>query len=132
MNRRYLLTSVLASCASITGCQPSNKELFELRSQCHTLAEREQEKRGLAGAIFTSHYDVAKNRCYVREVRVVVPTGYSEVNLMDAQSGMPLAILFQTLNKDGTVNVIQSMIGTTSVSSKEAGEYIDMMMGEDK
>jgi len=111
MQRIILLASLLAGGAALAACQqsgPTQKELFELRSQCAAFADaalKENRKQFEGGQVpnaatwidYKSHYDAARNRCFLRGTMLAsIPnqaTGnYWGISLYDAQTHELLAI----------------------------------------
>jgi hypothetical protein len=114
---------------AFTACQPkgpTQKELFELRSQCAALADKWEKAREAAHAYYVvrSHYEVAGNRCLLRAER---STDWgSEPLLLDAQTLDPLAGCNSTFKDRCEIE------GEYDVTHQQVLDYIDGRMGDDR
>jgi hypothetical protein len=126
MNRTILLAMLLLP-TLMAGCQPkspSQKELFDLRTQCIAMA--------IGGD--AAHYDVTRNRCFTTHVEDHLGLGKIFVfTLQDAQPGEVLMVCvfyLQEPHKD----ICQQISKTgkdKDVGRRAAEDFFKSRMGED-
>jgi hypothetical protein len=112
---------------------PTQKEVFELRSLCGALADRDEkaENAKSTGILYwyRGHYDPQTNRC-VEKIHAVFPStpGVQQDFLLDAQSHALLAKCMLYTDPPGWGCEIHHK----EASHEQTEEFFDAMMGSDK
>lgn len=119
MKTKILLPLLLAPL--MPGCQPSGptqKELFDLRTQCIAMAKGD-----------AAHYDATRNRCFTTNVENYLGQGTTFIlSLEDAQSRDVLMVcVFQPKEPQSSCE----QAADKNVGRKEAENFFKSRMGED-